>query len=71
MEDPQHGEHRSQVAGHGLLEGKELVDALFELDDPFLDLAAHHVDLLDDAQVGVEQGLGRGSDLLARLDRRA
>ena len=69
VEDPQHREHRSQVAGHGLLQREQLVDALFELDDPFLDLAPHDVDLLDDAQVGVEQGLGCGADLFAGLDR--
>ena len=69
VEDPQHRQHRPEVAGHRLLQREQLVDAVLELDDPFLDLAPHHVDLVDDAEVGVEQCLGRGADLLAGLDR--
>ena len=69
VQDPQHREHGPQVGGHGLLEGEQLVDAVLDLEHPVLDLAVGVVDLVDDGEVGVEQGLGGGADLLAALDR--
>ena len=65
VQDPQHGEHRPQVGGHGLLQREQLVHAVLDLEHPLLDLAVGVVDLVDDGEVGVEQGLGGGADLLA------
>ena len=42
---------------------------VLDLEHPLLDLAVRVVDLVDEGEVGVEEGLGGGADLLAALDR--
>ena len=69
VQDPQHGEHRPEVGGHRLLEREQLVHAVLDLEHAVLDLPVGVVDLVDDGEVGVEQRLGRGADLLAALHR--
>jgi hypothetical protein len=50
------------------LQREELVDAVLDLEHPLLDLPVGVVDLVDEREVGVEEGLGRGADLLTDLD---
>src|SRR5262249_17037672 len=45
-----------------------LVDAVLDLEHPFLQFLVRRVDLVHDHEVGVEQRLGRPADLLAALD---
>ena len=69
VEDAQHREQLSQVGGHRLLEREELVDAVLDLHDASGDLLVLGVDPLDQQEVGVEDRLGGGADLLAGLGR--
>ena len=69
VQDPQDGEQRPQVAGERVLQREQLVDPLLELDDRRLVVLVHREDLVDHQQVGVEERLGRGADLLAHTGR--
>jgi hypothetical protein len=69
VENPQDGEERAQVRRHWLLQREQLVHLLLDAQHQALDLAVGRVDPVGEREVGVEERVGRGPDLLAALGR--
>ena len=69
MQDAQHREHGPQVAGGRLLHREEPVRAELDVVVEVVDLAVVGDDLVDEREVGVEQGVGAGADRLGHEGR--